>query len=373
MTLIFPRWKFDCVCSSADSSLRWKPKQEIGGRKCPFPFLQLTVYLEWRKTCLGLNEWTYSFSVPNQHIWQGFSFVPAGLRHWPICKDTAFLLRINKLWAHTFSFPRRVSKPQSLWQWGSCQQKGMNVLICISKRELEFMFHHWLSMYCWRIPFPFLCLTILHNIRQCNSRGPLQSVLLSWQALCSVLRAVGFFPLKQEFSVLWIIFFCSWFPMSYCSELLWQTECLPVAFPILGIHSFFCFPYTNQMFSWRLMAICRWQTLSVFSFGDLKQKFQFCQCSQFKKAASFFFLNWKESYQHTHSIAASKGEWIWRTRSHFSIISMLHQADTKLYHLIVPSHILLLLNVLPVSPFLIARRNGKWLFTANLDDYSGVN
>lgn len=194
MTLIFPRWKFDCVCSSADSSLRSKPKQEIGGTKCPFPFLQLTVYLEWRKTCLGLNEWTYSFSVPNQHIWQGFSFVPAGLRHWPICKDTGFLLRINKLWAHTFSFPRRVSKPQSLWQWGSCQQKGMNVLICISKRELEFMFHHWLSMYCWRIPFPFLCLTILHNIRQCQQqRSTLECSPVLAGSLLS-LEGCGFLP-----------------------------------------------------------------------------------------------------------------------------------------------------------------------------------
>lgn len=123
-----------------------------------------------------------------------------------------------------------------------------------------------------------------------------------------------------------------------------------------SIH-FLGFSYTDGMFSFRLMFIWSWQTLPVYCFREIK----ISVLSQFK--IYFFFpvptLNWKMSYQHRPKIITSKFQWIWRIQSQFSKFTVPHQEDTKLHHLMMPSHVLLLVNVLPFSPFLTPGRNGK--------------
>lgn len=186
-----------CVCSSQYRFFTAvKTKARDWREEMSFPTFA-THSLEWRKTCLEINEWTYSFPVPNQQIWQGFFLLSTGLRQLPVCKDMTFL-QINKPWAHTFNFPRWVSKPQFLWQWRSCQQKRMNVLIYMSKRSLNLCSITEWACIAGEFHSLFSVSQILHNIRQCQQwRSTLECSSVLAGSLLS-LEGCEFLPSQVE-------------------------------------------------------------------------------------------------------------------------------------------------------------------------------
>lgn len=148
--------------------------------------------------------------------------------------------------------------------------------------------------------------------------------------------------------MLWISFLCYelvlWITVE--NKIIITNFSSPVNSPI---HSLCC-SSTDEISSFRLMFICSWQTIPVFLGGEINQKFQVCPSSKFI-TFSVWPLNLKMTYQNSPKLVTSKFEQVWRLHSHFSTVTVSHQDGAKLHHHTLPSHILLLVNVLSFSPF----------------------